>query len=280
MPIRSDLVWKMRSLGWLLQAFPGIVFYTAIMAGTAVGTAPVLAGESLSQDVSSYPLRRVAPDMVLAPETTLRGAAGELCIFLDDPPQALTPDAWHIPAAGVVACSTEAKKCRFQFRFHQSKTGGTPESGKIGIVDVLVSNTGAAKSTALLWVAWRYGYSLSAHARGVLLGTETESVSEEYTAEDNIWNPASTWYFSNGGFVGNSGILYQVTRAEGWQRETWVRRPSRPYRDLTEQSVLGYTQFRRELEPKTQATIRIAVPYRPLPLSQRESLATITPLSE
>lgn len=263
-----------------MHALPGIVFYALVLAGIIAGTGPVWAGESPSQAISSNPLRRIAPDMVLAPETTLRGVAGELCIYLDDPPQALSPSSWRIPAAGVVACSTELKKCRYQFRFHQSPSGETPESGKIGVVDVLVSNTGAAKSTAIVWVAWRYAYSLSANAQGVLLGTESESVLEEYTEEENIWNPSSTWFFSNGGFVGNEGILYQVTQAEGWQRETRVRRSSLPYRDLTGQSVLGFTKFRRELEPKTQASIRIVVPYRPLPLSQQESLFTITPPSE
>ncbi|MBN2328023.1 MAG: hypothetical protein JXR73_12790 [Candidatus Omnitrophica bacterium] len=218
-----------------------------------------------------------SPNMVVASNGALRGAEGELHIYLGEAMQTLTPFAWHSPAAGVIECSTEVKKCRYEFSFHQivHKDGSSPM--KAGVLDATAVHAGEGERPTVLWMGWRNDYSFTQRPVGFSLGRE--KTEEAPLVVDIKWNPACLLYFQEGDFICDNRIVYLTANHKDWMRETWVRQVGIPYRDLTRQSVIGITRFERVLKPNESAGLRVIVPYTSISSERRqEFLSFILPV--
>lgn len=259
------------SLGGRSRVSPGI-FIWIVFGLIFTGTILPLGAQTVSPAGTTSPVRLLSSDMLVSPLATFRAAEGELQIYIGDSSHALTPFSFSTPSEGVIHCSTETKKFRYQFSFRQQLCKASDVSCKVGILDVTVVNEGNAKGTTEFWVAWRHAY-LQPHLPCISLGIENR-----FPAEPSVnpigWNPAFSWQFIENMFLRDERIVYRVVDAKGWQRDNWVRLSKLPYRDITEQSVLGYTQFQRELEPKGNAGIRILVPHQSLPYNQKDIFST------
>lgn len=262
------LVTKSNALGRRFQVIPGFFLLVGLL-GAIDGFGQIAPSSEIST-----PTRFVSTNMAVASNSAFRAAEGELLVTLGEPPQNLTPFAWHSPAPGIIACGTEIKKCRYDLVYRQIVSGEAASACKVGILEVTVANQGTVKNPVVVWISWRHAYSYPR----VPLGFDLGGVSNypiEPIVDDKKWNPASIWYFLEGGFVRDSDIIYWVSLDNGWEKKTWVRLPENPYRDLTDRSLLGYTRFQRDLEPKGAASIQVLAPYRPLPLAQRGALGAL-----
>jgi hypothetical protein len=256
------------ALGGRFQIIPGL-FYVICLFGALDGY-----GQSAPSSEIASPTRFVSTNMATASNSAFRAAEGELLVTLGEPPQNLTPFAWHSSAPGIIACGTEVKKCRFDLTYRQVAAGEAASACKVGILDVTVTNQGTVKTPVVVWISWRHAYSNPQIPVGFDLGGEKD-YSIEPIVDDKKWNPTSIWYFLEGGFIRDTDIIYWVSLDNGWEKKTWARLPENPYRDLSDMSSLGYTRFQRDLEPKGATSIQVLVPYRPLPLAQRNSLGAL-----
>lgn len=260
----------MNSLGRRRRVFPGIFILLGLGWIGLWWTPPVFGQTEFPAEISSS-TRLLSTEMVVASNAAFRAAEGELVVSIGDPPLNIIPFTWHSPAPGVIACATDAKKCRFDLAYRQNTIRDATATCKVGILDVTVVNRGNAKVPISVWISWRHVYSYPQNPLGFSLGNEGE-YSLEPVEDDKKWNPMQTWYFLEEGFIRENEIVYWVSLSNGWERKTWARLPETPYHDLTDRDPLGFIRFQREMEPKGVAVIQILVPHRPLPIAQRTVL--------
>ncbi len=264
---------KFLSLRWFVCSISGIVICIII------GLVP----RPYSQETPSTPTppqpRLISSGMVVTPDTALRGAEGELLIFIGDPPRSLTPFMLRSAAKGTIACSTRETNCRYDFQFSQTIIDKATDELKVGVLDITAINPSSAKTDAAVWASWRFDSDIIHKSYGFALDAKDhpEETAIRYEA---VWNPASTWCFTDRGFVCNEKFLYYISKSLGWDKQTWVRRILKPYKDLNSNSIVGVSYFKISLDPKAQAAIQLLVPYKPLPVTQEKRFAVFIPPAE
>ena len=256
---------KTLSLRWFLCSISGIVICIII------GWLPQSYCEEASSSPPNKQPRLISSGMVVTPDNALRGAEGELLLFIGDPPRSLTPFMLRSTAKGTVACSTREKNCRYNLQFSQSIIDKATAAIKIGVLDITAINPSSAKTNAAVWASWRFDPEIVHKSHGFALDSK-DHPQESAIRYETVWNPASTWCFIDRGFIRNEKFVYYISKSLGWEKQTWVRRISRPYNDLNANSMVGISYFKRVLEPKAQAAIQLLVPYKPLPENQEKRL--------
>ncbi len=268
--LKNSPNWKARlSLG-RLSAYPGIVLFTLLFANHSAIARMVLFPLDV---ISAVQQESVSVGMVVTLNSALRGTEGELLPSIGLEPRAIAPAMWLPSASQSISCSTQENGCRYDFRFSQSTIGRSTSALKTGVLDVTVTNVSKSNAAANYWVAWRCAPAgmPDVSTEGFLLETaKPAKLSKRLRIP--TWNPASVWLFQGTDFLCGDRIVYSASEGRGWKRETWVRRTGHSYKDLTENSILGYTRFQQTFVPGASSSVRVIVPYRPLPKANRSRL--------
>jgi len=215
--------------------------------------------------------------MLLTPDSCLRGAEGELMPWVGNPPSRITPPAWQSSSAGIIEFATLQDGCRYHLSISQTQINAGTETLAVGILDVTAVNLTPTDLTSTVWISWRQAslqWPSLGGWRGFLVNPNPAFHPSSLSSE-NPWNPAWTWYFRDQAFVRNQEIVYWVPLFLGWDMETTVRLSELPYRDVMPETPVGFSRFTSKLRPNARLTLRVWVPYKPIPLERRGLLETL-----
>ena len=213
-------------------------------------------------------MRPLAEQVILTSESSLRGAEGDLLLYLDETLQPVAPWFWRPLSSDVVEFATQDQACRYDWRIAAQNIGTASQPVAGAIAACTVTNISRREVQPLLWCAWRHtppepefhqtqGILLSAAPSAKILPTEAP----------DPWNEKWTWYFQDSALIRQDKKVYWIRRSEEWSLDHWIRRPLYPYTRLERTTPLGFTSFTTKLRPNQTASFEIVMPYLPLPLT-------------
>lgn len=209
---------------------------------------------SRSQD---EPARLIAPSLQVSPNGSVIAAQGELLLFVGD--RAAFAPARFRPAADGYNYAMEHAGVVYQAHaagFVIDPTGAAAPAARLSVTASALED-----ADAVVWCAWRHRPRERA-APAWLLSPEAPLLE---TIEAPLpWNEAWTWWFDGPAYIRHDLAVYAVERAEGWDRQQWVRLPQKPYAPLGPDSETGFIRFERELKANQTASLSLIAPFEPI----------------
>lgn len=256
--------------------FGGACFYVRLghVVALLLLMAVAMTLSAFNAQAQDEPAARLIPNgLLLTPDNAIQAAEGSLYLYMGPERQPLAPAFWQHAPDGQTAMRMSHDGVAYEVRVHQAAIGhSTAQAFEAAIITVTAEVRADEEREAQFWCAWQHEITPPTGAQGGGLLLRYRGQDAQIEAATQPWQDSWTWFFSQNAFIRHGSVVYFFRPTEGWNLQRQVRFAEPPYSALTPEGRIGHLRCSHALPPQQKASMRLIVPFNPLPIDVYRAL--------